>query len=106
MPLLSLTWVHSQKSLACIPDRTITDNIFLICDVTDVCKCDNAAVDIVSLDQEKAFDRVDHSLLSALKPFGIGDGLLALLYRVQCMVMLGAGLSRPIAVKSGIRQGC
>uniref|UniRef100_A0A8D3BRM1 Reverse transcriptase domain-containing protein n=1 Tax=Scophthalmus maximus TaxID=52904 RepID=A0A8D3BRM1_SCOMX len=102
--------VHSDQTY-CIPDRTIMDNIFLMRDVIDLCKYHNLSVGIVSLDQEKAFDRVDHSyLFSALKTFGVGDGFLAwvgVLYRdAQCLVKMGAGLSRPIPVKRGIRQGC
>ena len=95
----------------CVPDRKIMDNIFLIRDVIDVCRSQNVNFGIVALDQEKAFDRVDHCyLFSALRAFGIGDGFLAwigLLYSgAQCMVKMGAGLSRPIPVQRGIRQGC
>ena len=45
------------------------------------------------MDQEKAFNRVDHSyLLSALRGFGIGDFLafVGLLHNgAQCMVNMG-----------------
>lgn len=62
----------------CVPDRTIMDNIFLIIDVIDMCKCYNVDCGILSLDQEKAFDRVDHTyLFSTLQAFGIGDGFVA-----------------------------
>lgn len=88
------------------------DNIFLIRDVIDVCRSDtNVNFGIVCLDQEKAFDRVDHSyLFSALRAFGFGDGFLAwiglLCSGAQCLVKTGAGLSQPVPVQRGIRQGC
>uniref|UniRef100_H3BW47 Reverse transcriptase domain-containing protein n=1 Tax=Tetraodon nigroviridis TaxID=99883 RepID=H3BW47_TETNG len=103
--------VHSDQTY-CIPDRSIMDNISLIRDLIDVCRADmDYHFGIVCLDQEKAFDRVDHSyLFSTLRAFGFGDGFIAwvsLLYRgAQCLVKTGAGLSRPIAVQRGIRQGC
>lgn len=40
----------------------------------DVCPCYNVNIAIVTLDQKKAFDRVDHScMFSALKAFGLAD---------------------------------
>uniref|UniRef100_A0A4W6F6F5 Reverse transcriptase domain-containing protein n=1 Tax=Lates calcarifer TaxID=8187 RepID=A0A4W6F6F5_LATCA len=102
--------IHMDQNY-CVLDRNIMDNIFLIRDVIDVCKCHNVNIGIVSLDQEKAFDRVNHSyLFSTLRAFGFGDGFvswLGLLYcNAQCLVKIGAGLSRPISVQRGIRQGC
>ena len=56
------------------------DNIFLMRDLLDVCKLYSIAVGIISLDQEKAFDRVDHGFLfSTLRAFGFGEGFVALL---------------------------
>lgn len=71
-------------------------------------------VGVVSLHQEKYFDRVNHYLFSALQRkrvlSGLGEGFLAwlgLFYNgTVCMVKMGAGLSRPIPLQWGIRQGC
>ncbi|KAJ3605666.1 hypothetical protein NHX12_027711 [Muraenolepis orangiensis] len=106
-----LEMVIQQDQTYCIPDRSIMDNIFFMRDVMDVCRAHGVNVGVVSLDQEKAFDRVDHLyLFSALRAYGIGEGFLAwvgLLYNgAQCLVKMGAGLSRPIPVQRGIRQGC
>uniref|UniRef100_A0A669D6D2 Reverse transcriptase domain-containing protein n=1 Tax=Oreochromis niloticus TaxID=8128 RepID=A0A669D6D2_ORENI len=95
----------------CIPDRSMIDNLFLMRDVFDICKVYNAKVGIVSIDQEKAFDRVDHDFLfSTLKTFGVGRGFLTwvkLLYSdACCVVKVGGGLSCPVPVRRGIRQGC
>ncbi|KAJ3583936.1 hypothetical protein NHX12_015433 [Muraenolepis orangiensis] len=95
----------------CIPGRSIVDNLFLMRDAFDVCKLYNLNVGIISIDQEKAFDRVDHTFLAAtLQAFGVGEHFLSwvkVLYSdACCVVKVGGGLSRPVPVKRGIRQGC
>lgn len=95
----------------CVPGRSILDNLFLIRDVFEVCKLYGTNTGIISIDQEKAFDRVDHGFLfSTLQVFGVGDNFLTwikLLYsEACCTVKVGGGLSSPIPVKRGIRQGC
>jgi len=46
------------------------DNLFLMRDVLDVCKVCDQNVRLLSLDQEKAFDRIDHSFfVFCLKSF-------------------------------------
>uniref|UniRef100_A0A674PB36 Reverse transcriptase domain-containing protein n=1 Tax=Takifugu rubripes TaxID=31033 RepID=A0A674PB36_TAKRU len=102
--------VHRDQSY-CVPDRSIMDNLFLMRDLFHLCKLYDIDVGVISLDQEKAFDRVDHKFLfSTLRAFGFGDvflSLLSLLYRdACCLVKVGGGLSCPVSVQRGIRQGC
>ena len=68
-------------------------------------------IGIVLWDQEKAFDRVDHSfLLEALRSFGFGESFvnwIALLYKNGAfMIRFNGYLSGPINFRSGVRQGC
>ncbi|KAK3514516.1 hypothetical protein QTP70_018717, partial [Hemibagrus guttatus] len=66
------TIVHNNQSY-CIPNRTIMDNLFLVRDVIDLCRLNSCDLGFLSLDQEKAFDRVDHDYL-----FQVGGGLSCL----------------------------
>lgn len=102
--------IHKDQTY-CVPERTISDNLFLIRDVFDICKAFGIRTGFISLDQEKAFDRIDHRyLFDVLEAFGLGKGFLKwvrILYTgAACMVKIGGGLSRPISVTRGIRQGC
>ena len=102
--------IHRDQSY-CVPDRSIMDNLFLMRDLVDVCKLYSFDTGVFSLDQEKAFDRVDHGFLfGTLRAFGFGGGflsLLGLLYKdACCLVKVGGALSCPVRVGMGIRQGC
>lgn len=58
----------------CVPGRSILDNLFLMRDVFIVCNMHGLNVGIFSMDQEKAFDRVDHKFVfAALRAFGLGS---------------------------------
>lgn len=104
-----LEFIIQRDQSYCVPDRSIMDNLFLLRDIIDICKLYEIDVGIISLDQEKAFDRVDCFLFSTLRAFGFGENvisLLGLLYNeVFCVVKVGGGLSCPVTVKRGIRQG-
>ncbi len=87
------------------------DNLFLIRDVIDFNQFDNVDLGVLSLDQEKAFDRVNHRyLFEVLRNFGFGKDFISyiqLLYsEVSAIVKAGGGLSAPVPVLKGIRQGC
>ena len=66
---------------------------------------------VVSLDQEKAFDRVDRNFLDrTLERFGFGVGFrrwMRVLYEAACCrVMCYGELSDEVCLWKGIRQGC
>ncbi|KAK3544504.1 hypothetical protein QTP86_013297 [Hemibagrus guttatus] len=47
----------------CVPNRSIIDNVSLIWDILDVSSSLAVDLGLISLDQEKAFDRVEHQYL-------------------------------------------
>lgn len=81
----------------CLPDRSMLDNVFVMKDVFDVCKTYHLNVGIVSIDQKKEFDLVDHTLFSTFKAFGVGNVFLSwvrfLYANASCVVKVGGGLS-------------
>ncbi len=104
------TIIHSDRTY-CVPERSIMDNLFLLRDAVDLSFKENINMGFLSIDQEKAFARVDHGyLFSALSSFGFGERFISwvkLLYRdVSVLVKVGGGLSASVPVKIGIRQGC
>lgn len=108
---LYLEHIVNDYQTYCIPDRTIMDNIFLVRDIIDIARRDGDNIGILAIDQEKAFDRVSHFyLFRSLKAFGFGDLFISwikLLYSgVSTMLKVGGGLSQPVSVRRGIRQGC
>lgn len=55
--------VIHQDQTYCVPNRSIFDNIYLIRDILEVSRLLDIDTGLISLDQEKAFDRVEHSNL-------------------------------------------
>lgn len=93
----------------CIPKRSIYDNLFLMRDTMDYAGIYNIDFGLLSLDQEKAFNRVDHHyLFKVLECYRFGEIFLSwirILYTdAVSMVKIGGGLSVPI--QRGLRQGC
>ena len=67
-----------NKDQTCgIPDRSIYENLFLLRDTIDYVKHKELSAAIISLDQEKAFDRVNHGFLQrVLTRFNFGPHFL------------------------------
>ena len=102
--------VHTDQT-ACIPGRTINDNIRLIQDAITYANETNTPLALISLDQLKAFDRVSHSFLfKTLEKFGFGPNFqrwIRLLYTdVTSTVKVNGWLTAFIPLQRGLRQGC
>jgi len=102
--------IHSDQSY-CIPNRSILDNIALIRDVLDASKLLGINSGLISLDQEKAFDRVEHLFLwNTLEAFGFSHSFISMIRAVYCniesVLKVNGGLCAPFTVERGVRQGC
>ena len=94
-----------------IPGRSLAANVRLLLDVACYADQNNIGGAIVSLDQEKAFDRVEISfLMKVLEPMGFGPSFwnwIALLYTdVHSAVSVNGFLMEFFPVTKGVRQGC
>ncbi|CAM2119858.1 unnamed protein product [Caretta caretta] len=102
--------IHPDQTYT-VPGRSIFDNLFLVRDLLELGHRDGLSFALLSLDQEKAFDRVDHGyLLSTLQAFGFGPqfvSFLRVLYAsAECLVRLNWTLTEPVSFGRGVRQGC
>ena len=102
--------VHGDQTCG-IPGRFIGENVSFLRDVVDITSELNLPAAILSLDQEKAFDRVDWGFLFlTLEKMVFGQSFIRwvrLLYtRARCSILIN-GYSSPVFYPSrGVRQGC
>ena len=113
--LLKVIHVVVGKDQTCgVPGRFIGENVALLRDIVDYTSFSNVPAAVLSLDQEKAFDRVDGSfMLTTLSKMGFGPSFLhwvRLFYRgvhVNEGCVNDNGYLSPFFVLSrGVRQGC
>ena len=102
--------VHIDQTY-CVPGRLMSDNITLVRHVLDVSSSLAMDTGLISIDQEKAFDRVEHQYLwHTLNAFGFSPGFIAkirVLYRdIASILKVNGGLAAPFNVQRGVRQGC
>ena len=102
--------IHRDQTY-CVPGRSMVDNVHLIRDVLDVSSSLGLDTGLISLDQEKAFDRVEHNFLwTVMDRFGFSAGFIAkikVLYsEIESVLKLNGSLCAPFRVHRGVRQGC
>lgn len=94
-----------------VPGRFIGENVAFLRDVVTFANEFNVPAAILSLDQEKAFDRVDWSFLFLLlSRMGFGPSFISwvkLLYTdVYSAIFINGYTSRSFKPSRGVRQGC
>ena len=94
-----------------IPGRSITSNLALFRDFIAYYQSNNLHGYIISLDQEKAFDRVNHQfLIRIMKTCNFGENFINwinTIYKNNTSFILQHGhLSLPVKISRGVRQGC
>ena len=103
--------VISPDQTCGVPGRFMGENVRLIHDVVHFANSNDIPSAILTLDQEKAFDRVEWSYLQkVLKKMGFGDSFcswVSLLYNgISSSVLVNGFLSEAFSVFRGVRQGC
>ena len=83
----------------------------MIRDLIDLINKDNSEGALIFLDQEKAFDRVEHDFLfKTMSAFGIGDNFidwLKVLYaNATTRIKINGFYTKSIPLTRGLRQGC
>ena len=110
--LLKVVHQVVNKDQTCgVPGRYIEENVSLLRDVVDFASSSGSPVTILSLDQDKAFDRVDWGfMVSTLKDMRFGPSFVSwveLFYcQVRSSVNVNGHLTDLFQLSRGVRQGC
>ena len=109
--LKSLTGLSTRTKLVVSLGALLGENVAFLRDVVDYATLSDVPVAILSLDQEKAFDRVEWPFLrKTLRAMGFGDSFVNwvnLFYcNVRSSVNVNGYLSQPFSLSRGVRQGC
>lgn len=104
------TLIHSDQT-ACVPGRTINDNVSLIRDAIYYANETNTPLALISIDQLKASDHVSHDFLfQVLHKFGFGpvfqQWIKTIYHNVSSSVKVNGWFTAFINLERGLRQGC
>ena len=105
-----LEFIVDPDQTCSVPGRRITSNLHVLRDVLDYIDRTTETGILISLDQEKAFDRVNRTfLLNLLSRFGFGPSFcfwINTLYNGANMrIIVNEWLSDAIPLSRGVRQG-
>lgn len=94
-----------------IPGRSIYDSVMTLRDIAYDINCRKAHGIFISIDQEKAFDRINRQFLDRiLERLNFGPSFrqwITTIYAdANCQIINNGFLSKPVFLKRGVRQGC
>ena len=102
--------IHPDQTCG-VKGRFIGENVAFLRDVIEFSKEHDVPIAILSLDQEKAFDRVNWDfLLAVLSRMGFGPSFISwvrLLYSgIRSSILINGYTSEAFFPSRGVRQGC
>ena len=105
-----LNSIIDPDQMCSIPGQSISNNIATLSDTLEYIEITNETGILLSLDQEKAFDRVDCVfLMDLLKHYGFGPSfckwISTLYFDANMQIILNDRLMAPIPLLRGVRQG-
>ena len=100
-----------HESQTAVYGRQIGNSVHLVRDIIDYANANDEGAALLFVDQEKAFDRVSHSVLfDVLKAFGFGEYFISwirtLYSNAFTRINVNGFLTKEIPLKCGVRQGC
>ena len=101
--------IHSTQTA--VYGRKIDQNIHLVRDLIDLANRDDDTAAFIFLDQEKAFDQVNHDFLfKTMRAFGIGETFITWVCTIYSnatsILNINGFFSDRIKLLRGVRQGC
>lgn len=107
----TLAEVIREDQTCSIPGRTIFDSVIQLRDIAHKATVKNLNLIMISLDQEKAIDRVNRNfLIKIMKKMNYGPTLIrwieTLYAEANCQIINNGWLSDTVHLKRGVRQGC
>ena len=103
--------IIAEEQTCGIPTRSIFSNLSLYRNVIEHSQKKKTKGFLISLDQEKAFDRVNHQFLyRVMEKMNFGnifiDWIKTIYFHNESFIMLNGHMSLPVIIKRGVRQGC
>ena len=106
----SLTDIIGTEQTAAIKGRTIIENLQLNRDILSFANINELEASLKTLDQEKAFNRVDRNFhFKALRKFGYGPKIIstveAIYNNIKAQIKLNRNMSQSFPIEKRVRQG-
>ena len=107
----TLPHIISPSQTCSIQNRQIHDHTTLICDIISYSHQHKKSLYIISVDQQKAFDKISHDFIyKALGSFDFPEKYInyikALYKNAENAIIIDDGLTSFFRIKRGVRQGC